>query len=315
MSEALATPNSAPLFFLVFKHDVIIVENSIVIARPGGNVIARYDEKSNSMLCYIDKRKSDEQKISSFQRVTINGIDLKEDATVTLKVGDKLVIGPDTYTFFDNHDEAEKLVPARNRRKYKRPRSAYALSNLVNFYCSPPLALVLFGLIFAYAVFRHLPAFNLNAPAHLQFLSFKYSNDYVLSFLLTAVVTWFCCLVYSFLMYYYFNRNSVRIGAATIVFAIIAIGAVHWVSLPLNHIRNYVETREIAWYHEPNLNDKAISHILRLEKFKKGIARSYKHLKIYGTLEEQEILKKDHDETIRRIENENIQELEAMKND
>lgn len=311
MSEALNLIKSPALYYFVFKHDVITIDYSIVIARPGGNVIAKHDEFSNSLICYLDKGNSEK---SSSHKVTINGIELKEGDSVALKVGDILAIGQDSYKFFDNFEEAEKQVPMRNRRKYKRPNSAYAISNLFNFYCSPPLALCLFALIYAYAIYRHVPFLKLQAPEHLQFLSDKYQHDYLQSFLLTTVATWFVCLVYSFIMYSYFNRNSVRIASATVAFSLISIVTVHWVSLPLNHIRNYVQTREVAWNHENKLNDKAISHIFKLEKYKKGIVRSYKHLKNYGTPEEQEILRKDHDDTIKKIESEDIEELGATKN-
>lgn len=292
---------STPIYYFIFQDSLITIDGKMIIARPEGNVIVKYSKEVNSLICFIDKNVKTANVPKNRTKVTVNGVELVEDS-IQLKVGDLLTVGSENYKLYDDFLEAEKMVPKHNRRKYRRPKNAYALSNFVNFYCAPPWALCLYFLVLLYTLSRYLPSFYLQAPKEIEFLEIKYNESVLPNLLLAVGLWWALSLGHSFLMYLYFNRNATRKSFIASAYTVVALFLLYSISLPLIRIRSYVEKRENILLLKESAPDKTINHLKRLTEDKVVLTDSFNRLRPEFSDSDAEVLTKDFEATMKRID-------------
>lgn len=303
-------------FYFLHNNSIIEIDSEIVLARSEGNVIAKFDYELEVAICFIDKNQSfvSNPNKANNNRLSINGKGIKIGEVFHLKNGDKIIVGNAEYDFFDNFEEAERNIQKFERRRYKRPKNAYALSNFLNFYCAPPWALGLYLFIFLFSLSRYVPKIYIEAPPHLNFLALSYNRNIQGNMISTLVITWLLCLLHSFLMYLYFNRNSMRKLVLVSAFFVLTTGLVFNITRPLIQIRRYIEIRELIWNHQHYSGEKSIHHIKKLIDLKDGLINVYDDLRFKFSDEEQEILKVDFQESLKTVENEINDQNEVPRN-
>jgi hypothetical protein len=297
----MTSPKSA-VFYLVYQEKVIEFDGRIAIARKDGNVILQFDQVSGILQCSVeDKSKT---KSGIVRDVTINNIEISYSMNLPLEVGEVLRVNGEEYKLFDNFNEAEKVIPKWNRRRNKRPRNAYAPINFVNFYCVPKWALGLYFCVLLFTLSKFIPGFHNEAPAHLNFLADAYNQRIITNSIQLIVLGWGLCLLHSFLMYLYFNRNAIRRFFISSVFIISSLLSIHLISRPLVEIHNYLKKRESLQDLKYHPLVKTINYRKSLIEYKSGLTNAFEEIASGLSMNNQKVLREDLESNIKKIDKE-----------
>jgi hypothetical protein len=305
---------TTPIYYFVFQDTVIPVDGSMIIARVQGNVIIKYDHQESCLICYIDKNNTSQKSVvTKIQNQVLINEQLLDGGIKQIKFGDTLKVDGSEYKLYETYEEAYSKVSKHNRRKYKRPKNAYALSNFLNFYCAPPWALSFYFGMFIILLFKYLPNLSLVTPEELGFIGTIYKENILTDFLIAAALVWVSCLLHSFFMYMYFNRNAVRKSAATFTFLCATISLMFLMSSSLRQIKKYVEIRSNIWNRQQPLTEKSINIIKNLFEEKSDILKSYEVIKPMLAEAELVALKKDLDRNVKKLDSDIKLHLEVSK--
>lgn len=276
--------------------DILVIEDNAVLARKQGNVLLKVDQ-STGLLCRVEESKNSQE-----CPVYINSVEIEYGKPILLNVGDSVKFGREDFKLFNDLQEAQKTIPKASRRKYKRPANAYAPINFVNFYCAPPWALYLYVGLILCSLGSFIYRFDLVSPDHLNFLVEVYKKNIVTNCILIVGFTWFLCLIHSFAMYLYFNRNPLRQTLCTTILLIIVSCSVFWFGRPLRAIHGYVTARSKLLNHKIVPTDKIINKLKTLLEYKQKLIDSYAVIGPGLSAEEGDILKTDFESNLAKVD-------------
>ena len=302
-----------PAFFLVSKEFVIKVDRKITIGRSKGEIILEDDTLLSEAHCEVEIENLHfyVKDLYSTNGVYHNRAKIEPGVRLLVNTGDILKIGAEEYTVYDS-EETVKEVTKTNRRKHPRPASAFSIINLLNFYSAPVWTRVIYGLLILAAVTSSFLNMHLDipVPSELSFLTKLYNDQILVGSLKMVFMVWAACIIHSFAIYVYFNRNPLRQIGSFIVFGVVLFNLVDFRDGPLGGVRRYVTERDAI--QNLQFNEKAIVHLKNVVEHQNQITKAHKFTQKRLPEEEQVILKADFDLNVTRI-NEEMEKIDKSK--
>lgn len=299
------------VFFLAHKDLLLRIDSRTILGREKGNIILEENDLLSSVHCEFRLTPLNlyVKDLSSANGVWVNGSRIEPNVDVKLEAGDRLKVGRDEFLLFNNEGEAKKILNPINRRKHPRPKHLTDAVNFVNFFASMYIFRGIYAVLILGAVascIYHLQL-GISVPEQLKSLESAYNEGIVVASIQMVFSVWILCLLHSFLMALYLNRNILRISLGSIGFALVLFNVVSFWNGPLWGIKKYLADRTNI--QRESSDGKAIIQLKSLISSGNDLGPAYRFTKKRLSPEAQVVLEDDF-KRARKLVNRKISSLE-----